>query len=84
MTAFEKLIEWRDKKIQESVAAGKEFFLELPDEWYDSITYADETGHISHRYLKSEEMGNVCLECQKPVVLVPPSTTEEELREILK
>jgi len=76
---LEKLLTWRDKQIT------GELFMGLPDAWYDEVTWACESGHISHRYLKSEALGqNVCFACMKPIVLVPPETTEHKLNEILK
>jgi len=69
--------------MQEARSSGESMFMGLPDAWYEPTTYADVSGHISHSYLKSEEKGNVCLDCQKPLFLVPPQTTEEEVKKIL-
>ncbi len=75
-----KLVAWRDSQI----ADGVELFMGLPDLWYDDLTWGCENGHISSRYLKSERYGgDVCLCCYKPVILVAPLTTEEELKKVL-
>lgn len=76
-SVFDRLVIWRDSQI-----CG-ELFIGLPDAWYEKPTWACENGHISHRYLKSEKEGCICLACMKPIVLVPPETTEEKLAEIL-
>lgn len=74
---FDRLVIWRDSKIR------GELFMGLPDAWYEHPTWACENGHISHLYLKSERLGDVCLACRKPIVLIPPDTTEQKLAEIL-
>jgi len=71
------------EKIKEEYL-GNPFFLGFPDRWYDRVTYACANGHISHRYLKSEEKGNLCLGCYEIIFLVPPETTEKLLSKLLK
>ena len=74
---YDQLIKWQHSQI-----IG-ELFMGLPDSWYEKPTWACAMGHLSYRYLKSEKLGDVCLSCRKSIVLVPPDTTEEKLREIL-
>ena len=74
---FDRLVIWRDSKI------SGELFMGLPDHWYESPTWACEKGHISHHYIKSEARGAICSCCMKPVVLVPPGTTERTLADAL-
>lgn len=52
-------------------------FLGLPERWYDEgPKWRCETGHVSTRYLKCEEDGNVCLACRKPIYLTFPEDEE--------
>ena len=58
-------------------AAGEEFFMGLPDRWYESPgpKWRCENGHVTTMYLKSERLGyNACLAggCNKPVFLTCP------------
>ncbi len=55
------------------------FFLGLPDRWYESPTWRCEKGHISKRFLKSEELGDLCLACQTRVFLTFPEDAEAVL-----
>ncbi len=79
---------WQHFWIEQDRQAGHEFFMNFPDRWYENAdgrpTWADISGHISHSYLKSEELGDVCLKCMKPLFLVPPELTEERLQQILQ
>lgn len=77
MSPADRLVIWRNSQIT------GELFMDLPDAWYDNPTWACENGHISKRYLKSEKLGDVCLACSKPILLVPTETTEEKLAEML-
>lgn len=51
------------------------FFMGLPDRWYEPPTYRCTKGHISHRYLKTDE-GKRCLACFEPLALTFPEDTE--------
>jgi hypothetical protein len=81
MTPYDRLVALQDREIAAAQAAGEEFFLDLPDAWYEPRpTYGCESGHISHRYLKSEaQMRSLCLDCHKPLVLLPGRYTDETL-----
>jgi hypothetical protein len=83
LTKEQKLENWIDSEIKKAKENKEPFFLNYPDSWYKSATWADINGHISKSYLSSEEEGCICLECQEPVWLCPPETTEEQLKEIL-
>lgn len=48
----------------------------IPDSWYEDPHWQCGNGHVSTRYLKSEEHGAVCLACGKPVCLIEPGTKE--------
>ena len=50
----------------EELAAGGEAFMNWPDRWYEEPgpKWRRPNGHVSSRYLKSEEKGgDVCLAC---------------------
>ena len=80
-----KLEKWIESQIKIAKENNEPFFLNHPDSWYEPHpVYGDENGHISTRYLKSEQLNdNVCLECNKPVYFIPSNTTEEILEKIL-
>ena len=80
--ALDRLVLWRNARIAEARERGDEFFMGLPDAWYESPTWACVNGHVSARYLKSEERGAICLACQTLLWLIP-RITETELAEIL-
>lgn len=62
---------------------GVKFFMELPDGWYEPHpTYGCENGHISYAYLKSELRGKLCIECHRPLLLLPPHYREETLAQL--
>ncbi len=85
ISLYERLVELQNREIAAARNAGLEFFLEIPDAWYEPRpTYGCENGHISHRYLKSEEEGKLCLACQKPIVMLPGHYTEESLSQALR
>ena len=70
---------WLESKIHEAIMNKEEFFLSRPDKWYEEPTWVCENLHISDHYLKSEERGDLCLECRKKVRLCPPDTTEKSI-----
>lgn len=51
---------------------GTQFFLGLPERWLDEPRWRCLNGHVSRRYLKSEEHGDLCLACEQPVRLTFP------------
>lgn len=51
-------------------------FLGIPERWLDDPTWKCYNGHISKRYLKSEEYGDLCLACQTPVRMCDPDERE--------
>lgn len=71
------------KKTLEYKESGGEMFLDMPDAWYEPFTICCPNGHVSHRYLKCEEKGNICLACREPTYLCPPDTIEEELKKLI-
>lgn len=84
MTPEERLSALQDREIAAASAAGQEFFLGLPDCWYEPRpTYGCENGHVSHRYLSTEAGGVLCLECHKPLVLLPGHYTDATLTQAL-
>ena len=78
-----KLVKYQQDKIYRASLAGEEMFLGIPDRWYEPVTFGCENGHISRRYLKSEDHGSLCLACQSPVVIIP-NISEEALKVILE
>lgn len=75
----QKLEIWLNKRIEKAKEEGKEFFLGVPDEWYENPLYCCNNGHISGMYLKSSEMGAVCLSCHEPSHIFPSDATQDEL-----
>ena len=71
----------QDQELEAARAAGEEFFLDIPDAWYEpNPVYGCDNGHASRRYLKSETKGCLCLECHKPVAILPHKyDTDEKL-----
>ena len=68
---FDRLQEWRDAYAKQEIASGKPSFMGNPDEWYEDTHWFCENGHVSGRFLKSEEEGVLCLACRKPVFMGP-------------
>jgi len=83
MTNIDRFHAWRQPIIDKMKAEGDDCFLGLPDAWFENPHWGCENGHVSKRYLKSEEKGGVCLACHKPVYLIPKDVTEEELTAIV-
>ena len=71
----------QDQELEAAQAAGEEFFLEIPDAWYEPHpVYGCDNGHASRRYLKSETRGCLCLACHEPVAIMPHKyDTDEKL-----
>lgn len=71
----------QDREIAAAQAAGEEFFLGIPDAWYEPhAVYGCDNGHASRRYLKSETRGCLCLECHQTVAIMPHKyDTDEKL-----
>lgn len=78
----EELRMWQLQRITHEKAQGQPMFMGFPDRWYESPTYLCINLHVSKRYLKSEHRGPVCLACScfEPLFLVPPETTEENIK----
>lgn len=76
----------QDREINLAQEAGEEFFLDLPDAWYEPRpTYGCNNGHVSRSYLKSETEGCLCLECHENIVMLPHKyKTDEKLKEALR
>lgn len=71
---------FQDRAIAAAEAAHEEMFLGIPDAWYEpSPVWGCDNGHVSRRYLKSEERGCLCLECHKNVAIIPQGYTDESL-----
>lgn len=82
--SYEKIRALHELEVQKARDAGEEFFLDIPDAWYDRLTYGCENGHLSHRYLKSETRGALCLDCHKPIFILPSTyTSDDELKRAL-
>lgn len=81
MTPYERLVALQNKEIAAAKATGEDFFMDLPDAWYEPRpTYGCENGHVSHRYLKSEaQLRSLCLDCHKPIAMIPGRYTDETL-----
>lgn len=75
----QKLETWLNKRIEKAKEEGKEFFLGVPDEWYENPLHCCNNGHINGMYLKSSERGAVCLSCHEPSHIFPSDATQEEL-----
>ncbi len=74
----EDMRRWHAELVRIERDAGGEMFMGLPDRWYEPTTYGCRGGHVSHAYLKSEESGNVCLECGEGVWLICPEFKKDE------
>lgn len=83
MSKKDKLLAWLDKEIIQAKENGEEIFMGIPDRWYEPLRHCCINGHISHRYLKSELKGNVCLACGESVYVFPADATEENLHLVL-
>lgn len=82
---MDKVNTWLDSEKKKAAAAGINIFMGIPDTWFEpQVTFCCENGHVSHRFLKSEERGDLCLACFKSVRICPPDTNEEQLKSILK
>lgn len=85
ITRMDRLVAIQRREIAKARTEGLEFFFDLPDCWYEPRpTYGCENGHISHAYLKSETSGKLCLECHRPIVMLPGHYTDESLSAALK
>lgn len=75
----------QDREIAAAAKAGEEFFMDLPDAWYEPRpTYGCNNGHVSRCYLKSEEHGPLCLECHEGIAMLPHHyDTDEKLQAAL-
>jgi hypothetical protein len=87
MTSFDaadiqQLVIWRDMESAQAEAEGSAVFLGIPDRWYDYPTWGCPAAHISRRILK-RDCGDACLFCGRPAVMVPPGTTEADLRQAM-
>lgn len=74
---FQELRSLQQDLIASEVAAGMPLFLRLPDHWFERTHWRCTEGHVSRRYLKSEERGDSCLACLAPVVLTFPGDTDD-------
>lgn len=62
---------WRDAEAVAANARGEPMFMGKPDAWFEDTHWFCVNGHVSGNYLKSEERGELCLECREPVILGP-------------
>mgnify|MGYP003423630750 CR=1 FL=1 len=69
------VVKLQEIKLKEQ-ANGATMFLGTPDRWYDNPHFRCENNHVSARYLKSEEKGDLCLACFKPVYMTFPEDIE--------
>lgn len=56
-----------------------ERFLNVPTRWLDNPRWRCLRGHVSGRYLKSEEHGDLCLACHEKVVLTFPEDVDGQI-----
>lgn len=68
----QELGDWLNQAKAIEVLCGSPFFLGIPDRWFEDPHWRCLNGHVSRRYLKTEEYGDLCLACQKPVRLSFP------------
>jgi len=73
---------FQDQKIKEAKATGAEMFMGIPDAWYEPPHWGCDNGHVSRAYLKTRD-GCACLECHKPLAIIPGGYTDETLSEAL-
>jgi hypothetical protein len=64
---------------QQEAESGCEMFLGKPYRWYEVHKLRCINDHVSTRYLKSEERGNLCLACMEPVYLTFPEDKDGPL-----
>jgi len=84
MTRDKVLRNYLNSRIETCKNRGDVMFLGLPREWYEcNVKYCCENAHLSRQYFKSEQFGNVCFHCFRPVFIAPPDFTEEILIRIL-
>jgi hypothetical protein len=57
---------------------GFRMFMGKPDRWYEKAHWRCENNHVSLRYLKSSEQGDLCFACYKPVFLTFPEDVDGE------
>lgn len=57
--------------------AGAPMFLGVPDRWYDRPTWRCLTGHVSERFLKTDD-GDRCMACGEPVRITFPEDYETD------
>jgi hypothetical protein len=62
---------WRDNEARAEIDAGAKVFMGKPDRWYEDPHWFCENGHVSGNFLKSDEHGDLCLQCHEPVILGP-------------
>lgn len=75
MTDEELLRELNAARAAEA-AAGAPMFMGIPDRWYDDAWWRCGDGHVSRRYLRTEERGDRCLACDRRVWLTWPEDVE--------
>ena len=85
MISFEQLYDWRMDRAKALAKSGEPGFMGLPEIWFEHPRWFCQNGHVSMRYLKSEQRrDDVCLACFKPVVLGPNITEEEFATEMIR
>jgi len=81
-TSVPRFVRWRESLIDAARERKDEFFMGIPDAWYEPVTYGCTNGHVSTSVLRRDSGTLVCLACYRPVYIIP-KITEEELGEIL-
>lgn len=62
-----------------AAAEGGPMWHDRPERWWDDIHWRCENEHVSRRYLKSEERGDLCLACFGHLVLTFPEDRDGPL-----
>lgn len=59
---------------------GGPTFMGIPDRWFDDAHWRCVNDHVSVRFLKSTELGDLCLACQEAVKLTFPEDVDGPIR----
>lgn len=58
---------------------GGDMWFGKPDRWYEKAHWRCTNDHVSGHYIKSEEHGDLCPACMKPVLLTFPEDKDGPL-----
>lgn len=74
---------WRNEAAKAEEATGEKMFLGKPERWFEDVSWGCTTGHVSRTILKCEEDGDRCLECNAPVLMIPPEFGEAKFGPVM-